>query len=470
MEEQARTYRSLMLQKVQHMVRAHGGLGNIPREMQEKLGFDLVAKKGAYSVSIRIPEGGMLERISELKGEFQRPQGRKKPEPESIFGSYTPVPSQANPTMDDFWIMQGWYKDDRRGIRLTRARWREGESVQKKAVRFMLDEVLRKDPRDVRRRDFDSNRLSGLFSEYFDSSPHLALVEAGYAYSIEESLEHARAGNFQSEKIYPWEMRKTPNIFDYGIAENRVAATKWLVVRKLGKDPRRLEWEDFNSNGLGGLICHHYGNSPYKALVEAGYAYSIRESRSHARAGAFRRARLYPWQMNRTPCEFDYEVRENRVAATRWLVWRTKKDPRRMECEDFNSNGLSGLISDYYENSPYKALLEAGYAYSLGESLAHAKTRKFRTEKLYPWEMQRTPTEFDYEVQDSRISAIRWLPWKLRKKPREMLWRDFSLSCLSGLLRHYYKSSPYNALLDAGEVTPEDEAYMRKRTGFSKTE
>jgi hypothetical protein len=472
MAKQARTYRSLMLQKVQRIANSRGGLANIPREMQEKLGFDLIAKRGgAYSVSIRIPKGELRERISELRVEARPfPSSPKKPEPEGIFRGYTPVPSQANPTMDDFWIMQGWYKDDRRGIRLTRARWREGESVQKKAVRFMLDEVLRKDPAQMRTRDFNSNRLSGLFSEYFDSSPYLALVEAGYAYSIEESLEHAKAGNFQSEKIYPWEMVETPNIFDYGVKENRVAAVKWLVW-KLGKDPREIEWDDFNSNGLAGLISsEHYKNSPYKALVEAGYAYSTGESLRHARAGAFRDGKIYPWEMGVTPYAFSYEVAENRIAAVKWLVWKLGKDPRRLEWADFNSNGLSGLISEYYGNSPYKALLEAGYAYSLGESLEHAKTGNFREGKLYPWEMQRTPSEFDYGMRENRVAAIMWFPWKLSKEPRDVLWEDFSLGCLSGLLRHYYESSPYNALQDAGLVTPEDEAYMRKRTGFSKTE
>ncbi len=50
----------------------------------------------------------------------------------------------------------------------------------------------------------------------------------------------------------------------------------------------------------------------------------------------------------------------DRVTVVKMLVEKLKKDPRDLTQEDFNKNRLRGLLSNYYNNSPYEAVKEAG--------------------------------------------------------------------------------------------------------------
>ena len=400
MANQDQAYRSLVMRKVQQLAKEHGGLAKIPRELQQRLGFDVIAKRKGTSISVTIPSGDLSSKIAQLQTDVPAAKafGSSKPAPDP-FSRYTPVASQTNQTMDDFWILQGWYKEDRIGMELIPAKWKDDEKVRAESVRFLVERVLKKDPRDITKEDFDSNRLSGLLNRYYNSSPYKALLEAGYQFHL-------------------WEMSKAPN-GSYDSKENRVAATRWLVD-KLGKDPRDIMQENFRSTRLRGLLSR-CNESPYEALTEAGY-------------------QMQPWEMAVTPMGF-YESKENRIAATRWLVDKLGKDPRDITKEDFNSNRLRGLLVEYYKDSPYAALLEAGY-------------------KFYPWEMKMTPTGV-YDSKENRVAAIKWLVQKLKKDPRDITGEAFHTNRLGGLLVEYYKDGPYEALLEAGLVTPEDEAYMR---------
>ncbi len=297
---------------------------------------------------------------------------------------------QAKVTMTDFWIKQGWYKPMKDGgKKLTQADWRMAEGIRLDAVRFLVEKVLRKDSRDITVEDFNSNRLCGLLQSYYDYGPYAALKEAGYDF-------------------HPWEMLKTPNAL-YKEKSIRVAALHWLI-EKLGKDPKDLAKEDFYSNRLGGLLTSYYTDSPYDALKEAGYNfhpwemlntpkhfYNSKDIRiaairwlvdklkkdprditekdfhsnrlsgllSHYYNGspydALKEAGcdFHPWEMLKTPQGL-YEQKKIRVAAVRWLVEKLKKDPRDITAEDFDSNRLCGLITNYYNHSPYEALHEAG--------------------------------------------------------------------------------------------------------------
>ena len=118
------------------------------------------------------------------------------------------------------------------------------------AVKWLV-EKLGIDPRNLTREYFHSNRLDGLFTNYYNTSPYEAVKEA-----------------FPEMDIKAWEMKMTPLRF-FNKKENRVAAVKWLV-EKLKKDPRDLTVEDFRSNRLVGLLNEYYNGSPYDALKEAG--------------------------------------------------------------------------------------------------------------------------------------------------------------------------------------------------------
>ena len=329
--------------------------------------------------------------------------------------------------------------------------WKNKETRVAVIKKFV--ELSSESPREITKDDFNNNGLGGLIDHY-KCSPYLALVEAGYAYSFDETKEHARTG-FKTDKIYPWEMSGAPLGF-YKKSENRIAATKWLVWR-LDKNPRELTKDDFKNNGLGGLI-DHYKCSPYLALVEADYAYSLDEIKEHARTG-FKTDKIYPWEMNNVRI---YEDKQNRIAACKWLIWKLNKEAREITVYDFNNNGLSGLITNHYKDSPYIALVEAGYVYSLDEIKEHSRTG-FKTDKIYPWELNQTPNRI-WPHKENRIFATKWLIWKLNKNPREITGDDFNNNGLSGLLaRPEYNCSPYKALLEADLVTQADETYMRKR-------
>ena len=333
------TYRSLMIRKIQRISQEHGGLPKIPRKLQKELGFDVIAKRKGYSTYIILPLADLSERISELKRELSQLSFHfANPDTEPIFGKCTPIALDENPTMDDFWIAQGWYKEDRIGIKLTPAKWQDDEKVRVASVRFLVNQVLQKDPRCITQDDFKANRLGGLMAGYYTGSPYKAFLEAGYMYSVEESLKHAQSGKFKVKKIYPWELAKTPEAFSYKKEQNRVAAVRWLIY-KVKKDPRDIEVEDFSFNYLGGLLGECYENSRFKAFQEAGYTF-------------------HPWEMRSSPNSI-YLSKEGRVAAVRWLIQKLQKAPRDTIQDDFYNNRLGGLLKNHHNCSPFEALLEA---------------------------------------------------------------------------------------------------------------
>jgi hypothetical protein len=240
--------------------------------------------------------------------------------PAEELSRFKAAPEQRRPTMDDFWIQQGWYRKRSDGtIKLRAAKWKDNPHVRREAVRFLAEKVLKKDPRDITHDDFNLNRLGGLLGNYYESSPYDAFRDAGYVF-------------------HPWEMSYTPLNF-YDIKANRIDALNWLV-EKLGKDPRDITTRNFRSKRLGGLLNMHYRDSPYYALKEAGY-------------------KINPWEMLTTPDGF-YNLKETRISAVRWLVRKLGKEPRDMTSDDFHSNRLGGLLGNHYGDSPYEAVLEAG--------------------------------------------------------------------------------------------------------------
>lgn len=80
-------------------------------------------------------------------------------------------------TMEDFWIEMGWHKEvydrdsGRRVRKLVRGKWKDDEQAQQDAIRFLVDEVLQKDPRDVTQEDFHGNRLWGAFDSSLQKQP-----------------------------------------------------------------------------------------------------------------------------------------------------------------------------------------------------------------------------------------------------------------------------------------------------------
>jgi len=275
------------------------------------------------------------------------------------------------------------------------------------AVKWLVVEKLKKDPRDLKKKDFENNRLGGLLIFHYKNSPYSAVKEA-----------------FSEIDIKPWEMTTTPHGF-YDEKENRVAAVKRLV-NKIDKDPRDITAKDFEENGLVGLLSNYYDSSPYGAVKEA-----------------FPEMDIKPWEMTVTPRKI-FDEKENRIAAVKQLVEKVGKDPRNIRREDFFENRLTGLLNHRYGGSPYVAITEA-----------------FPELNVEPWEMATTPMGF-YKEKENRIAAVKWLVQKLKKDPRDLKEEDFNSNRLGGLLTGYYNGSPYKVVKEAGLVSDADEPYMRR--------
>lgn len=155
------------------------------------------------------------------------------------------------------------------------------------------------------------------------------------ALNIKRKMDELRAA-WLGGKSMPsgyWELR-----------DNRVAAIKVLVeiVTKIEERPiESIDHDDFAKCHLGWLLRNYY-HSWSEALEDAGFKIEC------------------PWLGRRVPSGY-WKVKENRVKATKWLVARCKKETSsigEIQYTDFTGNKLHGLL-DYYNSSPFAALLEA---------------------------------------------------------------------------------------------------------------
>jgi len=254
---------------------------------------------------------------------------------------------------------------------------------------------LNKDPKEITYKDFLRNNLSGLL-DYYDNSPYSVLKGAGLA-------------DFE-----PWEMvGGVPNGYFQDEAE-RIRAIKWLVA-KIKKKPEEVTCINFNENNLSGLLSNHYNNSPYLALKEA--ELTKREDGTE----------IERWEMNVSKSY--WKKKENRIKAIKWFIAKIKRKPQKIKAKDFIKYKLRRLLQ-YYNNSPYTALKEAGLA------------------DFEPWEMEKSPTD-TFKFKKDRIRAVKWLVKETEKKPEEIKVKDFYDKGLRGLLART-EDSPYLALKEAG--------------------
>ncbi len=184
------------------------------------------------------------------------------------------------------------------------------------------------------------------------------------------------------------------------------------LLKKTGKLPKELTREDFEENGI--VSVFNVYDSVYAVLQLMGLA------------------NFEPWEMNGRVPRCYWQSKDNRCVATQWLMKKTGKKPEDLGVIDFRENGLDGLLSTFYNSSPYAALKEAGLA------------------DFEPWEMKRAP-QGHYQEKSNRILATRWLVEKVKKFPKNISRKDFSDYRLRGLLA-LCDESPYLALKEAGLV------------------
>jgi hypothetical protein len=224
--------------------------------------------------------------------------------------------------MENFWVMKGWFLPTEDGGRvLTSAGWSAGETVRQEAVRFLVENVLCKDPREVTFEDFASNGLKALLDRYYEGSRYRAVKSAGFG-------------------VYPWEMGCTPRGY-FKSKSNRIEATKWLV-RKIGKAPSEIICDDLVSTPPGSALLRYHRYSAYNVLREAGY-------------------RVRPWERPRPPKSF-YGLKKNRVAAEIRLARafrKTGKELRDVGYDELLSKRHGSALLRYNHYSPFEVFREA---------------------------------------------------------------------------------------------------------------
>lgn len=313
-----------------------------------------------------------------------------------------------------------------------------------------LMEIIGKNVRELGYDDYQYSDLGGMLKYYYEDSTYNVLVELGIAHSFADTLKHGKKGRFDNSKIYPLEQ---DNVKAFCNKRMRIAAIKWVVWNSDG-NIANIGLDDFRRLHVERLLSY-YDNSVYNALVAAGYAHSIKDILEHAKTGRWDDGwKVYPWQLKKTPRI--WHMKEIRIAAVKWLV--RDDDPKKITREDFINAGLGGLLAtpDYYKDIPYLALAEAGYAYTIEEIKEMAKTGQFKSEKIYPWEMNKAPA-FVLKDMVLKKAAMQWLAQVCKKEYRDIISEEFRRNGLRGLIGD---RSAYETFLEVGLVTEADKPYM----------
>jgi len=203
------------------------------------------------------------------------------------------------------------------------------EHTVKEAITWLIEEKLEWHPNDVRENlgtmTFKENNLEHMLRQFFKFSPHAA-------------LEAAYPGEY-----LPWEIKHTPK--NYWNTDTGVTATRWLIEEKLQWSRQQvcdhLDKHEFIKAGLGGMIHHIFGNSPY-AAIEAAYP------------GQYK-----PWELGKTPR--GYWNDDTAKMAVRWLVEEKlglSIDEARnvITRHHFKAHNLGHALKHYFGDSASSAL------------------------------------------------------------------------------------------------------------------
>ena len=213
-------------------------------------------------------------------------------------------------------VPHGYWDDDQNKINAIH--WLIEEKLK------LIDEELKE---QLSAQMFTDNGLSGMLAYCFDASPIKA-------------IEFAYPGKFK-----PWEFPQVPLGYWEDI-NHGIEATRWLIEEKLKLTDEELKEQLsaklFTDNDLGSMLKHCFDSSPYRA-VNAAYP------------GKFK-----PW-------EFSYSIRgywediSNGIEATRWLIEEKLKLTddelkEQLSIKLFEENGLSSVLRNCFDWSPYRAI------------------------------------------------------------------------------------------------------------------
>lgn len=214
---------------------------------------------------------------------------------------------------------------------------------------------------------------------------------------------------FSKNGSYLWKKEKHKHFFDWlGKELGYKEMDDWYNVTK----------EDIYKHGGVGLLSHHYGDSPSRALQLVYPAHN-----------------WIPWRFGYTPRGF-WNKQENHRKFFDWLGkqlgYEKMDDWYNVTKEDIHKHGGVGLLNQYYNSSSSKAL-QAIYP----------------EHNWIPWRFGYTPHGF-WETKDNHRRFFDWLGKQLGYREMDD-WYNVTLEDIynhggQGLLSDYYNSSPSKAL------------------------
>ena len=305
----------------------------------------------------------------------------------------------------------------------------EGLKLAKEATKWIIEEKekipFHEIPLKVSQRTFKDNGLSGMLTHAFNSSPYLAIDNA-YPRRFKE-WEFKQQGMWQGEE-------------GLKLAKE---ATKWMIEEieriPFHEIPQKVTQRTFADNGLSGMLVHAFNGSPYLAIANA-YPGELKKWEFKNQVGM--------WQGE--------EGLKLAKEATKWMMEEKEKIPlheipQKVTAKMFADNGLSGMLSNAFTNSPYHAI-----------------------DNAYPGEFKKW--EFTqqgmWKGEDGLKLAKEATKWVIEKKekipfheiPQKVSQRTFTDNGLAGMLSNAFNSSPYLAVDNAylGKFNIED--FQNERT------
>ncbi len=250
--------------------------------------------------------------------------------------------------------------------------------------------------------NFKENKLRSLM-RYCSNSPFIAFQEAGFMDKDSENYDP------KLDEV-PWMvLDKLPQ--RYWDKTKNVRKAVDFLAENIDKEVIKLEEPDFRENNLFGLLSA-YNGSPIDIIRKAEY-------------------KIDELDRNKVPLGKGgyWSKKVNIIKHTIRLVEKSDKPFTEIKAKDFKDNGLGRLLNKL-ENSPSKALNNAGYEFDI-------------------LDLPRVPVNH-WKNSNNRKGAVRDFVKELDKPIEEIRHSDFRNSRLSGLIASHYKDHYKDALIEAG--------------------
>jgi len=239
-------------------------------------------------------------------------------------------------------------------------------------------------------------------------------------------------------EVVPWNFKKKPNRFWQGRKGciRALEAVKWFAEKhelKSEKDCRKIKYNDFEIEGLSGMLQIQFGHSPYLAL------------KSHF-------PKLKPWQTRQIFKGYYDNMDKRREALSFYLMDKGFPDLKNLSSEEVYELGLRTVVTKEDIDNEGLRGLQAKY-----KGNVYLMFCDLLPGKILPWTLSSSKQAWKDNPKEIGAEAIRWLFDKYLQIPKneipdyatcDLFWRVG----FSGIMTNKsieYNSSPYNAVNSA---------------------